>query len=150
MSGISQVTQGGPKTFTPADNQVIKGGQLVEATTGGRIKVAAAASTAVLGVALTDAVAPEDFPGANGTDALGRPVVSAVPVPTKVAVAYAGTEVRVTYAADTTFGAKLVAAANGTVTPAGATPDARTIVGICTEPAGVDVSENAVGLIRIV
>lgn len=149
MSGIAQVTQGGPKTFTPADNQVIKGGQLVEATTGGRIKVAAAGSTKVLGVALTDALAPEDFPGANATDALGRTVVAAVPVPTTVAVAYGGTEVKVTYSADTAFGDKLVATANGTVGPAGATPDARTIVGVCTEPAGVDVSENAVGLIRL-
>lgn len=150
MGGIAQVTQGGPKTFTPADNQVIKGGQVVEATTGGRIKVAAAGSVVALGVALHDAVAPEDFPAANGTDALGRPVVSAVPIPTTVSVAYAGTEVKVTYAADTTFGQKVVVAANGTVTPAGATPDARTIVGICTEPAGVDVSENAVGLIRLI
>ena len=149
MSGIAQVTQGGPKTFTPADNQVIKGGQLVEATAGGRIKVAAAGSLVALGVALHDALAPEDFPGANGTDALGRPVVSAVPVPTNVSVAYGGTECKVTYAADATFGQKLIAAANGTVAPAGATPDARTIVGVCTEPAGVDVSENAVGLMRI-
>ncbi|AMS03496.1 scaffolding protein [Gordonia phage Guacamole] len=149
MPGIVQVTQRGPKTFTPADNQVIKGGQLVEARTGGRIGVAAAGSLKVLGVALTDAVAPEDFPGANGTDAIGRPVVSLAPIPTTVAVAYAGTEVKVTYAADATFGDKLIAAANGQVTPAGATPDARTIVGICTEPAGVDVSEKAVGLIRL-
>ncbi|QDK02219.1 scaffolding protein [Gordonia phage Samba] len=149
MPGIVQVTQGGPKTFTPADNQVIKGGQLVEARTGGRIGVAAAGSFKVLGVALTDAVAPEDFPGANGTDGIGRPVVSLAPIPTTVAVAYAGTEVKVTYAADATFGDKLIAAANGQVTPAGATPDARTIVGICTEPAGVDVSEKAVGLIRL-
>lgn len=149
MSGIAQVTQGGPKTFTPADNQVIKGGQVVEATAGGRIKVAAAGSAKVLGVALADAVAPEDFPSSAGTDALGRPVVSAVPIATTVAVAYAGTEVKVTYSADASFGDKLVATANGTVGPAGATPDARTIVGICTEPAGVDVSERAVGLIRL-
>ena len=149
MAGIVQVTQGGPKTFTPADNQVIKGGQVVEATTGGRIKVAAAGSFKVLGVALTDAVAPEDFPGANGTDTLGRPVVSAVPIPTTVAVAYAGTEVKVTYAATAAFGDKLIAAADGKVTPAGATPDARTVVGICTEPAGVTAA-NATGLIRLV
>lgn len=150
MSGIAQVTQGGPKTFTPADDQVIKGGQLVEATTGGRIKVAAAGSAKVLGVALTDALAPGDFPGAGSTDSLGRPVVAAVPVPTKVAVAYGATEVKVTYSANAAFGDKLVATANGTVGPAAATPDARTIVGVCTEPAGVTVSANAVGLIRLV
>ncbi|WP_367582239.1 hypothetical protein [Tsukamurella tyrosinosolvens] len=147
MSGIAQFTQGGPRTFTPADNEVILGGQLVEARAGGRIGVAAAASTKVLGVALTDAVAPEDFPPANGTDALGRPVVSAVPIPTKVAVAYAGTEVKVKYSAAANFGDKLVATAAGTVAPAGATPDARTIVGVCTQEAGV--AANATGLIRL-
>ncbi|MGI5222179.1 hypothetical protein [Nocardia sp. CA-290969] len=149
MAGIAQVTQGGPKTFTPADNEVIKGGQLVEARSGGRIGVAAAASTKVLGVALTDAVAPEDFPAADGTDALGRTVVSMVPVPTTVAVAYGGTEVKVTYSANASFGDKLVATTAGTVAPAGATPDARTIVGVCTEPAGVVVATKAVGLMRI-
>ncbi|MGZ9830217.1 hypothetical protein ACXYTP_25215 [Tsukamurella ocularis] len=147
MSGIAQFTQGGPRTFVPADNEVILGGQLVEARAAGRIGVAAAGSLKVLGVALTDAVAPEDFPPANGTDALGRPVVSAVPIPTKVAVAYAGTEVKVKYSAAATFGDKLVATASGTVAPAGATPDARTIVGVCTETAGV--AANATGLIRL-
>lgn len=147
MPGIAQFTQGGPRTFTPADNEVILGGQLVEARAGGRIGVAAAASTKVLGVALTDAVAPEDFPPANGTDALGRPVVSAVPIPTTVAVAYAGTEVKVKYSVAANFGDKLVATAAGTVAPAGATPDARTIVGVCTETAGVAL--NATGLIRL-
>lgn len=147
MAGIAQVTQGGPKTFTPADNEVILGGLLVEARAGGRIGVAAAGSLKVLGVALTDALAPEDFPAADGTDSLGRTVVSAVPVPTTVAVAYGGTEVKVTYSAAATFGDKLVATAGGKVGPAGATPDARTIVGICTEPAGV--AANARGLIRL-
>lgn len=149
MAGIAQVTQGGPKTFTPADNEVILGGQLVEARTGGRIGVAAAGSVKVLGVALTDAVAPEDFPGANTTDALGRTVVSAVPIPTTVAVAYAGTEVKVSYSANAAFGDKLVATATGKVGPAGATPDARTIVGVCTEPGGVVVATNPRGLMRI-
>ena len=147
MAGISQVTQGGPKTFTPASGETILGGLLVEARAGGRVGVAAAASTKVLGVALTDALAPEQFPPANTTDALGRTVVAAVPIPTTVAVAYGGTEVRVKYSAAANFGDKLVATAAGTVGPAGATPDARTIVGVCTEPAGVDA--NATGLIRI-
>lgn len=147
MAGIAQVTQGGPKTFTPASGSTILGGQLVEAAAAGRIVVAAAGSVKVLGAALTDAVAPEQFPGANTTDALGRPVVSAVKIPTTVAVAYSGTEVKLTYAAAANFGDRLVAAAAGKVTPAGATPDARTIVGICTEPAGV--AANATGLTRL-
>ena len=145
MPGIVQVTQGGPKTFIPAEN--ILGGQLVEARTGGRIGVAAADSTKVLGVALTDALAPESFPPANTTDVLGRVVVSAVPIPTSVAVAYAGTEVKVKYSAAAVFGDRLVATAAGTVAPAAATPDARMIVGICTAPAGV--AANATGLTRL-
>ncbi|MFE3060976.1 hypothetical protein [Nocardia sp. NPDC059239] len=147
MAGVLQVTQGGPKTFIPASGEVILGGQLVEARAGGRIGVAAAASVKVLGVALSDAIAPEQFPPANGTDALGRTVFSAVFIPTTVAVAYSGDEVAVKYSAAANFGDKLVATAAGTVAPAAATPDARTIVGICTEPAGV--AANATGLVRI-
>lgn len=148
MSGIAQVTQGGPKTFTPATGETILGGLLVEARANGRIGVAAASSLKVLGVALTDAIAPEQVVTDPSTDALGRPVLTAVNLPTKVAVAYAGTEVKVTYSAAASFGDKLVATANGKVGPAGATPDARTIVGICTEPAGV-AAANTVALMRI-
>ncbi|WFN94164.1 hypothetical protein [Gordonia sihwensis] len=149
MSGIAQVTKGGPKTFTPAEGEVITGGQVVEARDGGRIGVAGAGSVTVLGVALTDALSPEGFPGENSTDALGRPVVSAVAVPTNVAVAYGATEVKVTYAEAAKFGDKLVAAANGAVTPAAyeGGVDARAIVGTCTEPGGV--ASGSVGLIRL-
>ncbi|WP_411815498.1 hypothetical protein [Gordonia sp. SND2] len=145
MSGIVQVTQGGPKTLIPVEK--VLGGQLVEAREGGRIGVAAAGSVKVLGVALTDALDPEHFPPADTLDTFGRTIVSAVPVPTAVAVAYGGTEVKVTYSAAANFGDKLVATAAGTVGPAGETPDARSIVGICTEPAGV--AANATGLIRL-
>jgi hypothetical protein len=41
------------------------------------------------------------------------------------------------YAAAATFGQRLVAAANGQVTPAGAAPDAREVIGVCYEEAGV-------------
>ena len=149
MSGAVQVTQGGPKTFTPADNATVRGGRVVEAVAGGRIQEAGAASLVALGVALTDAIAPEDVSTSTANDALGRPVLTAVAIPTKVAVAYAGTEVKVTYAANASFGQKLICAANGTVTPAGATPDARTLIGVCTEPGGVVIATNAVGLMRI-
>jgi len=153
MAGIPVVTTGGPKTFTPADNVTIKAGQLVAATTGGRVAVAGSGSLKVLGVALTDAIAPEDTTSeASGTP----PTLAAVPQATTVAVAYGGAEVPVTYAANANFGDKLVAAANGTVTPftgfaAGqdqANVNFALIVGICTEPAGVTVSEQAVGLMR--
>lgn len=150
MSAVPIVTKQGPRTYTPADNSVILGGQLVEGSTGGRIVVATAGSLRVLGAATNDAVAPEDFPPADATDALGRSVVSFVPVATSTAVVYGGMETIVTYAADAAFGQKLIAAANGTVTPAGATPDARTLVGTCTEPGGVVVATKATGLYRAI
>lgn len=149
MPGVPQVTQGGPKTFTPAATKFVRGGRLVEATGTNRIQEAGAASVKVLGVALTDAIAPEDVNTQSTTDGQGRPVLNTVVLPVSVAVAYAGTEVPVTYAANASFGDPLVAAANGTVTPAGATPDARTIVGKCTQLGGVVVGTNPVGLARI-
>jgi hypothetical protein len=48
----------------------------------------------------------------------------------------------VKYAAVANLGDKLIAASAGRVTPAGATPDARTIVGECTEPGGVTVVDS--------
>lgn len=149
MSGIAQVTKTGPRTYTPKSGVAIKGGQLVEAATGGRIQPAAAGSVKVVGVALNDAIAPEDLVTTTITGADGRPVLNTAVLPTKVACAYGGTETQVTYAANANFGDLLVAAANGTVTPAAATPDARTIVGRCTEPNGVVVATNTVGLMRI-
>jgi len=146
MPGVPQVTQGGPKTFVPADNAFVRGGRLVEAVAGGRIQEAGAASTKVLGVALTDAIAPEDVNTTTTTDAQGRPVTPLYSLPTSVAVAYGGTEVPVTYAADAAFGDLLIAAAAGTVTPGAV---AGQIVGRCTEPLGVTVATNPVGLARI-
>lgn len=148
MPGIPQVTKTGPRTYTPKAGVSIKGGQLVEGVTGGRIQPAAAGSVKVVGVALTDAIAPEDLVLAPTTGSDGRSVLNTVVPPTKVACAYGAIEVPVTYAADAAFGDALVAAANGTVTPAGATPDARAIVGKCTEPGGVVVATKAVGLMR--
>lgn len=147
MPGIPQVTKGGPKTFIPADNAFIRGGRVVEAVAGGRIQEAGAASVVALGVALTDAIAPEDVNTQATTDAQGRPVLNTVVLPTSVAVAYGGTEVPVTYAANAAFGQKLICAANGTVTP-GTT--AGQVVGICTEPGGVTVASNPVGLMRTI
>lgn len=149
MPGVPQVTQGGPKTFVPADNAFVRGGRLVEAVAGGRIQEAGAASVRVLGVALTDAIAPEDVNTTTTTDAQGRPVTPLYSLPTSVAVAYGDTEVPVTYSANAAFGDPLVATAAGTVAPAAATPDARTIVGRCTEPLGVTIATNPVGLARI-
>ncbi len=145
MSAVLQVTKTGPRTYTPAADAVITGGQLVEGRAGSRIGVAVAGSLVVLGVALTDATSPELI-STTPTLVNGRQVLNAALSPTRVAVAYGGDEVPVTYAAIATFGQKLIAAANGQVTPAGITPDARTIVGTCTAPAGV--AAGAVGLMR--
>lgn len=144
MSAVSQVTKTGPRTYTPAEP--ILGGQLVEARAAGRIGVAAAGSVKHLGVALTDAQSPDAFVG-TPTVVDGRPVLNAAPLPPLVAVAYGGIEVPVVYAAAAAFGDRLVAAALGRVTPAAATPDARTIVGTCTEPNGVTAA-GAVALMR--
>lgn len=154
MAAVTQVTKQGPRTYTPVEP--ILGGQLVEGRaaglaiagqggSGGPIGVAAAGSLKVVGVAITDGQSPNAVvttPVMVG----GRSVLNAAILPTSVAVAYGGIEVPVTYAAAATFGDLLIAAANGQVTPAGATPDARTIVGRCTAPAGV--AAGAVGLMR--
>lgn len=134
MAAIPQVRKTGPKSYPAAE--AIVGGQLVEGRAGSVAGVAAAASVRVLGVALNDAVATLVTDPVNG-------VLNTAPTGTRVNVAR-GEEVPVTYAAAAAFGDPLVAAANGQVTPAGATPDARTIVGRCTELAGV--AAGAVGL----
>ncbi|EKT83048.1 scaffolding protein [Rhodococcus phage Mbo4] len=148
MSGVTQVTKTGPRTYVPASGVAVTGGQLVEGRAGGRIGPAAAASVKVLGVALADAIAPEDVV-TTPTTVNGRPVLNTALLPTNVAVAYGNVEAKVAYSANANFGDLLVATANGTVAPAGATPDARTIVGRCTEPAGVVFATNPVGLARI-
>lgn len=143
MSAVVQKTKTGPRTYTPAEP--IVGGQLVEARAAGRIGVAAAGSVKVLGVAITDAQPPEAVV-TESTTVNGRPVLNTAILPVNVAVAYVGIEVPVTYAAAAAFGDKLIAAAAGRVAPAGAAPDARSIVGICAAPAGV--AAGAAGLMR--
>jgi hypothetical protein len=152
MPAIPQVTKQASRTFVPGLGVVIYGGQVVEGFTdgarGGRIRPAGAGSTRHLGVAVTDARSPEDVTAALGTPGTvdGRPLVNFAPFPTNVTVVASGIEVPVVYAAAANFGDELICAANGQVTPAGATPDSRTIVGKCTAPAGVGA--GTVGLMR--
>ena len=151
MPAIPVVTQQAQRTYVPAVGSLIVGGQVVEAAptgTPGRIRPAAAGSTRWIGVAITDARSPEDVNTALGTAGTvdGRPLVNFAPFPVNVAVVSHGAEVPVVYAAAANFGDDLICAANGQVTPAGATPDARTIVGKCTAPNGVGI--GAVGLMR--
>lgn len=150
MPVVTQYRQGGPATWEVVE--AVTGGQFVEARTGGKIGVAAAGSTKALGVALADAkpkgpafVGPTQ-PGGAGTQ---YNLDSGRLLPAYVAVAYHGTEVAVKFSANAAFGDLLVVTAAGTVAPAGATPDARTIVGRCTEPGGVVVATKPYGLVRI-
>lgn len=131
MSAITPKYETGPITVTVVE--AVTGGQLVEGRSNG-CGVAAAGSLVVLGVAQKDAT--------NATPA----TTDSYPLEPTCPVLVRGVA-RVTYANAATFGQKLIAAANGQVTPAGTTPDARTIVGTCWEPAGV--SGSAVGLMKI-
>ncbi|WP_431231522.1 hypothetical protein ACQ856_18340 [Mycolicibacterium psychrotolerans] len=148
MSGAAQYRKTGPRTYSPKQGTTVKAHRVVEAVAPGRIQLAGAASVRTLGVALTDCIAPEDLQTGPVIDGSGRPVTAMYALPVNTAVADGGIEVKVEYAADAVFGDRLVAAANGKVTPAGATPDARTIVGKCTEPLGVTVATNAFGLME--
>ncbi|SDC45912.1 hypothetical protein [Nocardioides lianchengensis] len=132
MGAIPQVRKTGPKSYPAAE--AVVGGQLVEGRAASKVGVAAAGSVKVLGVSLNDAVA------VLVTDPVGG-VLNTAPLGTRVNVAK-GVEVPVKYAAAAALGDKLIAASNGRVTPAGANPDARTIVGECTEPAGVTVVDS--------
>lgn len=135
---MPEVYQIGPATYEV--NVAVTAGQLVmpDATTG-KVKPATAAATTVLGVA-RDSGAPTGSGTSTDFGTL-RP---------EIAVYSAPHEVRVTFAADCAFGVKVVAAANGQVTPVGvaAATDATQVVGYCTEPAGV--LAGAVGRIKLV
>lgn len=135
---MPEVFSHGPASYTV--NVAVTAGQLVmpDATTG-KVKVATAAATTVLGVA-RDSGAPAGS-GASTDFGTLRP---------EIAVYSAPYEVKVTFAADTLFGQKVVAAASGQVTPVGAAAntDATQVVGYCTEPAGV--LATGVGRIKLV
>lgn len=143
MAGVIPRFTDGPITCTVGEP--VAGGRMVEARAGGVVGVAAAGSLVCLGIATKDATPVAD---AVSTDAFGNTVVNVggAQVTDKTAVAAEG-YYPVTYAANATFGQLLVCAANGQVTPAGATPDARTVVGKCWEPNGVNA--GAVGLAKI-
>jgi len=140
MAGVIPVFEEGPVTFPVA--VAVTGGQLVEAVGATGVQPAAAGSFVCLGVATTDGLpsSTSQAPTIPGIPAANA--IQAAPLPSYVSVASDGVW-PVTYAAAATFGQRLICAANGQVTPAGAAPDARTVVGVCYEPAGVGV--GAVG-----
>lgn len=148
MSGVVQYRKTGPRTCVPASGQTVKGGRVVEGAADGRIVHAGAGSTKTIGVALNDAISPEGVVTTPQTGGDGRPVTAMYSLPTNVAVADSGIEVKVEYTTNANFGDRLIAAADGKVAVAGATPDARTIVGKCTEPMGVVFATNPRGLME--
>lgn len=123
----------------------IVGGMLVEGTDTGTVVPATAASTRVLGVASKDA-RPGPRAGVTTTNADGFPQFDSSMITDEVAIWKVG-EFGLTFAANARFGQRLVAAANGQVTPAPAGAPADQIVGTCTEPGGVVA--NAKGLARL-
>jgi hypothetical protein len=134
MSAILPRFKQGPTNYQVST--LIFGGQLVEpttvtaGTTDLTVKPAGAASVNALGVAAADANVITAQTGAANT--YGQPQID-ISVLADYTAWY-------TNAAAANQGVKLIAAANGTVTPAGATPDARTVVGVCTHPGGVTVA----------
>lgn len=137
MSGINPTfLHGGPDTV--AVSVAVTGGQLLmaDASNVGQAKPATAGATTCIGVALEDGAPISSRTNTNFSTA--RPTV---------AIAYGGFDVPgVTYAANCAWGVKLMAAANGQVTPyVAGTPDE--IVGICAEPGGV--TSGNVGRVRL-
>lgn len=101
----------GPVTYDVAE--AIKGGQVVEARAGGKIGVAAAGSTTVLGVASRDA-APTHTPYSTNPQGFPNTDTSTGQVTPYVAVHEEG-HLPVTFAGAVGFGKAVKAAANGQV-----------------------------------
>ncbi|AWY07416.1 hypothetical protein SEA_BOGOTA_15 [Streptomyces phage Bogota] len=144
MSGVTpRYTVDAPITYTVKSDQAVVGGQLVEVVTGGVVQPASAGSATVVGVATKNARGTYNPYGTTGE---GDFLMDASGVGNQVAVERG--YFKVTFAANTTVGAKLKAAANGQVTPwVTGTDGAEKIVGECAEAAGV--TSGAVGLARI-
>lgn len=143
MPGVVPKFVDGPITYKV--KATVIGGHIVEGAAadadGGICQHAGAASVKVLGVATKDARKAVD---PTTTDPFGNPITDVTQVTDEVAVGQG--VYPVFYSANANFGDALVATANGTVAPAGATPDARTVVGQCREPLGVVFATNPVGL----
>lgn len=144
MSGVTpRYSVDAPITYTVKSDQAVTGGQLVEVVTGGVVQPASAGSGTVVGVATKNARGTYNPYGTTGE---GDFLMDASGVGNQVAVERG--YFKMTFAANTTVGAKLKAAANGQVTPwVSGTDGAEKIVGECAEAAGV--TSGAVGLARI-
>ena len=146
MAGLRPHLEHGPETHLVSTNLV--GGTLVEVDgVTGKVKPASAGSVTCLGLALGDAAATAGMQSVT-QDAWGRNVGGAMNPPNEVAVAYRGSWwVKNTSGGTLAYGARLICGAAGALAAAGATPDARTLIGIVIEPAGI--ANNAEGRIRL-
>jgi hypothetical protein len=140
----------------PASWQVsaaVAGGQLVvpDAAPATTVSVAGAAAINVLGVAGNDAAPIPNQAGDTDTLSGGSPLLDISVAPDYTSVYYGPVTAHITYAANATCGQLLKAAASGAVTPwvSGTDTNPATIVGRCTQPGGVTISANAVGLMRL-
>lgn len=133
MSGALPHYKQGPDSYQVS--AAVVGGTLVVADGSSATTVSTAGSAAVnvLGVAGNDA-APIVSQAGN-TTSYGDPIVDVSVLPDYVSV-YHGVDIPVTYAASCTFGALLMAAASGQVTPFTGSTYSQ-IVGRCTQPGGV-------------
>ena len=147
----SVIPKFGPGPVTYEVVEAVKGGQVVEARAAGKIGVAAAGSTTVLGVASKDAnTVANNTAAQSGTTTQGYPFVdtSAYLVSQYVAVHSEG-HLPVTFTGATAFGKAVKAAALGKVSPwVSGTDAADLIIGVCAEPAGITAADQ-VGLVRL-
>jgi hypothetical protein len=128
----------------PASKQVatlIYGGQLVQpntqsyATTDLTIKLATANTVYCIGVAGADGNVLSAQTGAPNS--YGQPLIDISVLTDYIPVIYGGYDTWAWYSGQAYEGQRLLCAANGTVTGAGAGPAADQVVGICTHPGGV-------------
>lgn len=134
MAGTYPVTQLGPDTYEVS--ATVTGGQvlMVDGSTG-KVKPSTGVLSAIVGVALTDAV-----PAGSGSNlAFGT-------APKTVSVAYGPATVKCTAAGAIAFGALVTSAASGQVATIGAGTFDQ-VIGKCVEPGGI--SSAGVGRIRL-
>lgn len=140
MAGVAEIRSGDADVYEAT--AAVNGGDLVipsgSATNAGLTGIAQAGAGAlnVLGVALRRAE-PVGSQNLSSTDGDGYPVTYTNPVNELTTVVKARVVNVVYTAAAVAFGAKLIAAANGQVVAAGATPDARSVIGECRVTGGM-------------
>ena len=147
MAGVVKTRQGDDDVYEAT--AVVNGGDLVIPSGGtvvnaGKVGIqqAGAGALNVLGVASRRAE-PVANQNLAGTDGDGFPVAYPNPVSELVTV-YKHCVTTVVYTASAVaFGAKLIAAANGQVAAAGASPDSRSVIGECRVVGGMGAGGGA-------